>query len=63
MQSREDLAIRYFDKFGELFDSRRIPPDIYENIDELMKMALKRGKPLTRAELEIVGEVPENARI
>jgi hypothetical protein len=48
----------YYDQFEDNIDARRMSPDRFAQLPELMKMALKRGSGLTLEELGIEGEVP-----
>lgn len=47
------IEIEYQDTFGETPDSRRIPPDVFERLPQLMRMALDRGEALTADELQM----------
>lgn len=50
---------------SEMFDSRSMSLEDFENLEDLMKMALERGTPLTEDDLEhpVPDPDPENGLV
>lgn len=57
------ISVAYFQAFEDNIDARRMPPERFERLPELMAKALERGAALTDEELGIEGEVPIAAQI
>lgn len=57
-----DKFIAYYERFGELPNSRLMPDEVLERLDDMVETALDRGSPLTVEELQ-VGCVPPGVMI
>lgn len=56
----ETIMQLYFERFGDVGNSRQMPDEVLRRLPELMAAALERGTPLTDEELQI-GDIPPNA--
>lgn len=53
MTEVEAKMLRYVEQFGSLPNSRLVPCEVFDRMDELIAMALERGTPLTKDELQL----------
>jgi hypothetical protein len=53
MMDSDEILTAYVERFGELPDSRLMPPDVHERLPDMCRMALTRGARLTDDELEL----------
>ena len=64
MSARQEMdnLIEYQKRFGDLPDSRLMPDEVLGRIDELVAIALARGRKITDKEGQL-GSAPEGATI
>lgn len=58
MINNDDKFIAYCERFGELPNSRLMPDEVLQRLDDMVEMALDRGSPLTVEELRVGGVPP-----